>query len=123
MADLLAARLGLGRHERRGGDDLTRGAEAALEGVLAHERTDERVVAKPLDRRHLASADGVDERDAGEHRHAVQLHGAGTAVTLAARDLRPGQAEVLAQRLRERASDRRVELVVVTVDAEARHGG
>ena len=50
--------------ERRGGHDLAGRAEAALEGVRAYERVDERMVAQPLDRRHVAPADGVDERDA-----------------------------------------------------------
>ena len=53
-----------------------------------------------------------------EHGHAVELDGARAAVALAAGDLRPGQAEVLAQRLGERPADRRVERVVVAVDAE-----
>jgi hypothetical protein len=121
VADLLAARLGVGGDERGGRDDLARGAEAALERVLAHEGGDERMVAQALDRRHLAAGDGVDERDAGEHRHPVELHGAGAAVPLAARDLRPRQAEVLAERLGERPPDRCLELVLVAVDAEARH--
>jgi hypothetical protein len=59
------------------------------------------VTSRPLD--------GVHERDAGEHRHAVELHRARAAVALAAGDLRAGQPEVLAQRLGERAPDRGVD--------------
>ena len=60
-----------------------------------------------------------DERDAREHRDAVELHGARAAVTLAAGDLRPGQAELVAQDVGERAADRRVDRLVVAVDVEA----
>ena len=97
-------------------------AEAALERVAADERVDERVVAQALDRRHLAVADGVRERDAREHRHAVELHGARAAVALAAGDLRPGQAEVVAQHAR-RASGRPAASTryAAAVDAELKH--
>src|SRR3712207_7771004 len=61
------------RSERRRGDDLPGGAEAALDGVGADERVDHRVVAQPLDGRHVAALDGVDERDAREHGDAVEL--------------------------------------------------
>ena len=48
--------------EGRRRDDL-RGAEAALHGVGPDERLHERVVTKALDRRHLAVADRVHERE------------------------------------------------------------
>jgi hypothetical protein len=83
-------------------------------------RTKERVVAQPLDRRHLPPADGVRERDAAEHGDAVELHRAGAAVTLAAGHLRPRQPEVVAEHLGQRAADRRLELVLVAVDPQAR---
>src|SRR6185437_4510070 len=104
VTDLLAGRLGVRRDERGCRDDLAGRAEAALDGVGADERLDERVLAEPLDRRHLA-VDRVRERDAREPRHAVDLHGAGTAVALVAGDLRPGQAELLPQNLREARPD------------------
>ena len=59
-----------------------------------------------------------DERDAGVDRHAVEEHRAGAAVPFAAGDLRPGQADVVAQGLRQRPPDRQLELVRVAVDAE-----
>jgi hypothetical protein len=121
VPNLLAGRARDGGDERRRRDDLARCAEAALERVRADERIDQGMVAEPFDRCHLARADGVDERDAREHRHAVQLDGAGAAVALAAGDLRAGQAEVLAQGLRQRPADRGVERVVVPVDAKLRH--
>ena len=112
---------GTRRDERGRRDDLARRAEAALERVGADERVDERVVGESFDRRHLAGADGVDERDAREHGHAVELNGAGAAVALAAGDLRARQAEVLAQGFGERLPDRCIERVVVSVDAKFRH--
>jgi hypothetical protein len=119
VPDLVAARVRVRRDERRRGDDLARRAEAALERVGANERVDEWMVPQALDRGHLALADRVHERDAAEGRDAVELDRARAAVTFAAGDLRPRQAEVLAQRLGQGAADGCLELVVVTVDAEA----
>src|ERR671934_512341 len=76
------------------------------------------MVAQPFDRRHLPLPDHVDERDAGERGDAVELDCAGAAVALVAGDLRPGQAEILAQHLRERPADRRVDVVAVAVDRQ-----
>ena len=117
MLDLVACRLRVRRDERGGGDDLARRAEAALDGVGADERVDERVVAQPLDRRHFA-VDRVRERDAGEPRHTVDLHGARAAMSLCARDLRPRQAESVAKDGREARPDRGVEDVLLAVDFE-----
>ena len=117
MADLLLRRVRVGGDQRGCRDDLPGGAEAALERVGADECSDERVVAQSLDRRHLPVADRVDECDAGQHRHTVELDGAGAAMALAAGDLRPRQAEIVAEDVSERAPDVRVERVVVTVDA------
>src|SRR6266550_2087146 len=118
MPDLVGGGFGPSFDERRCRDDLARRAEAALKGVCADERVHQRMFRKALDRRHLAVTDGVDEGDAGENRHPVELDRAGTAVPLAARDLGPGQAEVEPQRVGKRAPDGRLELVGVTVDRE-----
>jgi hypothetical protein len=120
VPDLLVRRVGIRRDERGCRDDLPRRAEAALERVGADEGIDERVLLQPLDRRHLALADRVHERDAAQNRDTVELDGAGAAMALAAGDLRPRQAEIVAQRLRERPPDRRRELVRLPVDAELR---
>jgi hypothetical protein len=80
----------------------------------------QRMVVQAFDGRHLAVADGMHERDAGKRRNAVELHGARTTVSFAAGDLRSGEAEVLAQDLRERAPDRRVEGVRLAVDQQLR---
>ena len=78
------------------------------------------MVAKAFDGRHLAVSDGVHERDAGERWNAVELDGARTTMSFATGDLRAGEAEVLAQDLRERAPDRRIERVSLAVDQELR---
>src|SRR6476619_3698920 len=113
MAYLVARRLGDRLDERGGRDDLPRCAEAALERVGADERLHEGMVAQPFDGRHLALADGVDQRDARERGRAVEQHGAGAAVSLAARDLRPRQAELAAEDVEQRGADRRAALVTV----------
>src|SRR5439155_22618594 len=115
MTNLVRRRVRVSLDECGRGDDLTRSAEPALDGVRPYEGVNQRMVAKTLDGRHLAGADGVHERDAGQRRHAVELHGAGTAVSLATRHLRPGEAEVLTQDLGERPPDRRVEGVRLAV--------
>ena len=120
MTNLVGRRVRVSLDECGRGDDLTRRAEPALDGVRPYEGVNQRMVAKTFDGRHLAVADGVHERDAGKGRHAVELHGAGTAVSLATRHLRPGEAEVLPQDLRERLFDRRVERMRLAVDAQLR---
>ena len=118
MSDLLARRLRVGRDERCRRDDLAGCAEPALDCVGADEGLDERMLAQTLDRRHLA-LDRVREGDARETRHAVDLDGAGTAVTLVAGDLRPGQSQLLAEDVREARPDWRVEDVLFAVHGEA----
>jgi hypothetical protein len=121
VPDLVRARIRVGLDESRRGHDLARRAEAALERVSADERVDERVLAQALDRCHLALADHVHERDARVDGDAVEQHGARAAVALGARDLRPGEAKLVSQRLRERRADRHREAVHLTVDLELRH--
>jgi hypothetical protein len=60
------------------------------------------------------------QQQARTHGPAVELHGAGTAVSLATRHLRAGEAEVLTQDLGERPPDGRVEGVPLAVDAQLR---
>ena len=76
------------------------------------------MLAQPFDRRHLA-LDRVRERDARESRHAVDLDGAGAAVSLVARDLRSRQPELVAQDVREARPDGRVEHVLAAVHGQA----
>ncbi len=64
------------------------------------------MLAKALDRGHLALAYEVDERDARVDGHTVEEHRAGAAVPLGTGDFRPGQSEVLAQRFGKGPPDR-----------------
>ena len=58
VPNLVGRRRGRRVDERDRADDLARRAEAALQRVGAHERVDHRVVAQPLDRRHLGVGTG-----------------------------------------------------------------
>jgi hypothetical protein len=118
VPDLLAARRGRLAHERGGGDDLARRAEAALERVRADERVDEPVVAQPLDRGDLALTDRLRERDAGERGRTVEENGARATVPLSAGDLRSRQPEFVAERLGEGLEDGAVDRVAAAVDDE-----
>ena len=99
IACRISSRLGLGFAS------TSAAAETICPGVqkphcsasVADEGVDQRMVAQAFDRRHLAFVDRVDERDAGERGHAVEQHRAGAAVAFVAADLRPRQAEVVAQ--------------------------
>jgi hypothetical protein len=101
VPDLVLRRVWVRTDQRSCRHDLSGRAEPALNGVGANERSDQRVVAETFDRRHLAIADRVNERDARERWDTVELDGARTAVSLAACDLRTGEPEVFAQDLGE----------------------
>jgi len=101
VPDLVLRRAWVRTDQRSCRNDLPGRAEPALDGVGANERSDQRVVPETFDRRHLTITDGVYERDARERRDTVELDGARTAVSLAARDLRAGEPEVFAQDLGE----------------------
>jgi hypothetical protein len=118
VPDLVTRRLGVRLDERRCGDDLAGCAKPALKCIGPNERRDERVLAQTLDRGHLPLSDRVDESDAGEDRDAVELHGASSAVALAAGDLRARQAEIETQRLGQRPLDRGLQPVDPAVDAK-----
>jgi hypothetical protein len=74
------------------------------------------MVAKALDRRHLARADRLRERDARERRRPVEQDGARTTVALSAGDLRAREPEVVAKRLGKRLQDGAVDRVAAAVD-------
>ena len=96
MPDLVLRRAWVRTDQRSCRNDLPGRAKPALDGVGANERSDQRVVPETFDRRYLAIADRVHERDTRERRDTVELDGARTAVSLAARDLRAGEPEVFA---------------------------
>ena len=101
MPDLVLRRAWVRTDQRSCRNDLPGRAKPALDGVGANERSDQRVVPETFDRRYLAIADRVHERDTRERRDTVELDGACTAVSLAARDLRTRESEVFAQDLCE----------------------
>jgi hypothetical protein len=96
VPDLVLRRAWVRTDQRSCRNDLPGRAKPALDGVGANERSDQRVVPETFDRRYLAIADRVHERDTRERRDTVELDGARTAVSLAARDLRAGEPEVFA---------------------------
>ena len=76
------------------------------------------VRGEPLDRRHLLPV-GLDaEHRAGLHRLAVEQHRAGAARGRVAADVRPRQAEPLAQDVDEELARLELELVPDPVDGE-----
>jgi hypothetical protein len=69
--------------------------EGLLDGVKVA------VVREPLDRRDVGAVRLDGEHGAGLHRHPVEMHGAGAALGGVAGDLRPGQAEAVADEVDE----------------------
>ena len=106
----VAHRGGVLRQQGLRGHQDARRAVAALGGAEIGERGLQRVELVAL----LQALDGLDrpplhlggERQAGEHRLAVDQHGAGAAFAELAAVLRAGQAELLAQHLEQGVVDR-----------------
>jgi hypothetical protein len=94
-----------------GGDrrDEPGGAEPALQGValgegLLHRAEVLGVVADALDRRHLVALRADGEHQARAHRLPVDEHGARPAHAVLAADVGAGEAEVVAQEVRQQAA-------------------
>ena len=64
------------------------------------------LVAEPLDRRHGAAVGLHGEHRATLHRNAVQVNRARAAAAGVAADVRPGEAEIVAQEVDEQAASR-----------------
>ena len=91
LVDLLAGRLRHALEQRGRADDLARGAEPALQGVLGDERLLDRRGAtgrEPLDRHDLVTLGRLGEQQARVDGPAVDEHRARTAGALSARELR-----------------------------------
>src|ERR671930_2012899 len=104
------------------GHDHPRRAEAALERMALPEGLLQRmqlaVVGETLDRRDLAAV-GLDcEHGARLHGAAVEMDRAGAADRRVAADLRPGQAEVVAQEVDEQRPRLDLRLAPDAVDGE-----
>lgn len=111
---------GHGRH------DLARRAIAALEGVLFEEGS-LHGMQFALPRKPLYGGDGTafglgGERQAGQHALAVDMNGAGAALTLVAALLGAGEAEMFTQRVEQRDARLDVERMALAVDVEMNAG-
>ena len=110
------------------GDEETRGAEAALQPVAVGERLLQRVQFAGTGGQALHRGQGGPvglhgQHEAGPDRLAVQQHGARPADALLAAQVSAGEPEVVAERIGQRAPGLHVDLLAVTVDAEAHlHG-
>ena len=98
-------RVGLEKSDRR--HDEPRHAERALEALLVHHRLLHRVERavgrlEPFDGLNLPAADRVRENRTGVVRHIVDEHGARAALGSVAAQLRACEAELVAQRHRQR---------------------
>ncbi len=101
-----AARAGFLFQQRGGGHQHPRRADAALGGAVAQEgalQAVQPVGGEALDGGDVAADGGGGRRQAGADRLSVQQHGAGAAVAGVAADLGAGQAQHLAERVREAA--------------------
>src|SRR5262245_32318341 len=100
LFDLVLSRLGVLVQQRLGGDNLARGADAALEATAIDECLLDgmEVVrrADALDRGDLGSVRLYGQREAGRHDAAVERDGTGAADADAAGFLGTGEAKVVA---------------------------
>ena len=122
VPDLVLARIGVLAEQADGGHHHPGRAVAALEPVLLVERLLHRVqlpvLGEPLDRRHLAPVRLDGEHRARLDRLAVEQDRAGAARRRVAADVRPGQAEALAQDVDEELPRLDLELVPRAVDRD-----
>ena len=123
VPDLVVGRVAVAGQQVGGGHDHARGAEAALQAVLLPERGLERM------ERVLAGGHALDRGDGGAvgldgedrarlHGSAVEVDGAGAALTRVAPDVGAREVHVLAQGLDEQASRLDIEFPLGAVDGE-----
>ncbi len=102
-ADALLVGVGAALHDVARRDQHARGAEAALQAMLARECGaqigHQRVILEAFDRADLLSVALHRERDARARRLTVDQHGAGTAYPMLAAQVRAGDAALLAQEI------------------------
>ena len=102
--------------------DLPGRAVAALEGILIDEgllhRMQLAVCARPSIVVMLRPCAADRERQAGQYAAAIEQHRAGAALPVVATFLRSGEAEVLAQRVEQRAFEIECVPVFVAIDLE-----
>src|SRR5262245_16279616 len=95
--DHLVARRRAGREQLVAGHQDPGRAEPALERGVAPERLLQRPPRQALDRADLGAVHLHREREAAANRAAVELDGARPADAVLAADVRPGQAERVAE--------------------------
>src|SRR6185312_5815648 len=125
--DVLVGRLRVGGEERRGRHDLSRLTVAALRDVLLHPsllQAAAMLVGQPFDGGHRTAGGGGDRRLARADRPAVQMHGAGAALSHAATELGARQADRIAEDPEERGigGDSYGLRPPIEEDGERRHG-
>src|SRR5207302_2364247 len=122
LSDLLSRRPGIIGEERSRGQQEARGAVAALgraelgEGLL--ERVEPAGAGQALDRRDRATLELDRQRQAGEHRPAVDKDRARAALAELTAVLRAREPHLLPQNLEQGLVGRRGEVVVLAVHAE-----
>src|SRR5262249_17297918 len=108
--------------ERDGGADLTRGAVAALEGIMLDERLLQGVqgvsFCKSLDGDNPRPLLHDRKREAGIDAPPVDQHGAGAALAVVAAFFGSGEIEMKTQRIEQRSPWRNVELALHAVDVK-----
>src|ERR1051325_4882990 len=118
--DFVFARIGIDVEQRLGGDDLTGGADAALEAAVFDERLLKRmqraVFGEPFDRFDLLAIAGDRERQARAHEPAVHRHAARAADADAAAFLGAGEADVFADRVQQKAVRLDLDIAALAVD-------
>lgn len=65
------------------------------------ERMEFAVLGKPFNRQQIGTIGLYRQHNAGTHRFAVELDGTGAAHTVFAANMRTGQSEILAQKIRQ----------------------
>jgi hypothetical protein len=110
--------------QRHGGQDHARLTVATLRDAFGNPGLLHRVVAmrgQTLDRQYRLASDCSCVERAGSHRRSLHQHGAGPAQSLAAAELRPRQAEFVAQHPQQRRVGIDVDLMVPAVDGDFSH--
>ena len=124
-ADRGVVRIGVLREQGDRRHDHARRAVAALqragvdEGLL--HRVQATVGSQSLHRGDRGAVGRPEVHGAGPHRRPVEQHGAGAALALAARVLRAGELQVVAQQVQQRRAGRRVHHSFVAVDEDPGH--
>src|SRR3984893_4604807 len=111
----------LGQHRDRRAN-LTRGAIAALQSVMAHKcglhRVEIAVFFQTLDGRDLVARMHHGKRQAAVDALSIDDHRTGAALSLVAALLRAGQAEMLAQCIEQRYARIEIESMAPSIDSQ-----